>query len=111
MPTEEIRHGWLDLKVNVQSLLTATVGTVVGVAVAWYSLVGRVSTLEEHDRQHTQHFARIESDMQQQRADVKDQLRSIGSDVKDTNQKLDQLTQQLLLSTAGNRPDTRRWAK
>ncbi|KVE99257.1 hypothetical protein WJ03_13215 [Burkholderia vietnamiensis] len=96
---------------NVQSLVTATIGTFAGVAVAWYSLVGRVSALEEHDRQHEQHFARIEADMQQQRADVKDQLRSISSDVKDTNQKLDQLTQQLILSTAGSRPETRRWSK
>lgn len=77
----------------------------------WYSLVGRVSTLEEHDRQQEVHFTQVERTIDQQRNDVKEQLRGIGQDVKDTNTKLDNLTQQLILSSAGNRPDTKRWAR
>ena len=77
----------------------------------WYTLVGRVSTLEEHDRQQEAHFAQIERSVDQNRTDVKEQLRGIGQDVKDTNKKLDDLTQQLIMSSAGNRADTKRWAR
>ena len=70
-----------------------------------------MATLEEHDKQQETHFVQIERAIDQNRTDVKEQLHSIGQDVKDTNAKLDNLTQQLILSSAGTRPDTRRWAR
>lgn len=102
---------WIDTTLNLQTLLVGIVGVCATTAIAYFTLVGRVSTLEDHDRQQEQHFARIEGDMQQQRADVKEQLRSISSDVKDTNTKIDQLRDQLLQNSVGNRPDAKRWAR
>lgn len=109
--TDANRSRWLDTNVNVQSLFFAVIAAAGGAVVMWYTLVGRVSTLEEHDRQQEVHFAQIERSLDQQRTDVKEQLRGIGQDVKDTNSKLDALTQQLILSSAGTRPDTKRWAR
>lgn len=100
-----------DMSVNVQTLVASAIAAAVGAATMWYSLVGRVATLEEHDKQQESHFIQMERAIEQQRSDVKEQLRGIGQDVKDTNSKLDQLTQQLIYSTAGNRPETRRWSK
>jgi hypothetical protein len=102
---------WLDTNINVQTLFFAVVAAAGGAVVMWYTLVGRVSTLEEHDRQQEAHFVQIERSMDQNRTDVKEQLRGIGQDVKDTNKKLDDLTQQLIMSSAGNRTDTKRWAR
>lgn len=102
---------WLDLSVNIQSVLFTMLGCAGGAIVMWYSLVGRVQALEYNDRQQDQHFTRIEGDMQQQRADVKEQLRSISADVKDTNSKIDALRDQLLQNNVSNRPDVRRWAR
>ncbi len=109
----EAQHkaSWLDTNINVQSLFFALIAAAGGAVVMWYALVGRVATLEEHDKQQEVHFSQIERALDQQRTDVKEQLRSIGQDVKDTNTKLDNLTQQLILSSAGNRPDTKRWAR
>ena len=102
---------WIDTTINLQTLLVGIVGVSATIALGYFSLVGRVSTLEDHDRQQEQHFAQVEKSIEQQRTDVKEQLRSIGSDVKDTNTKLDNLTQQLILSSAGNRQDVKRWAR
>lgn len=112
----------IDATISLQTLLLSG-GTVIAAGVlAWFTLTGRVAILEDHDKSHDQHFARIESetqqhfsriesDMQQQRLDMKDQLKSIGSDVKDTNSKIDALRDQLSQNSAGNRPDIRRWSK
>lgn len=111
MTTDTQKPRWVDTTISVQTLILWVAGASGAAVLAWFSLIGRVSTLEEHDRQHEQHFTRIESDMQQQRADVKEQLRSISSDVKDTNTKIDQLRDQLLSNSVGNRPDIKRWSK
>ncbi len=103
--------GFFDVKVNVQSLVMSAIAAAGGAIVMWYSLVGRVQTLEDHDKQHEVHFSQVERALDQQRTDVKEQLRGIGQDVKDTNKKLDDLTQQLILNSAGGRPDIRRWAR
>lgn len=102
---------WIDVTVNVQSLFISAIAAAAGAVVMWYSLVGRVSTLEEHDRQQEQHFAAVERSIDQQRNDVKEQLRNISSDVKDTNSKIDNLLQQMYANSAGNRADTKRWAR
>ncbi|PFH26656.1 MULTISPECIES: hypothetical protein [Burkholderia] len=101
----------VDMTVNVQSMVFSALAAALGATAMWYSLVGRVQTLEEHDKQQEAHFTQMERALDQQRNDVKEQLRGIGQDVKDTNAKLDQLTQQIIYSSAGNRPETRRWAR
>ncbi len=111
MTTDTQKPRLIDTTISLQTLLLSFGSVSVAAALAWFSLVGRVSTLEDHDRQQEQHFSRIESDMQQQRADMKDQLRSISADVKDTNTKIDQLRDQLLQNSVGNRPDAKRWAR
>ncbi|MBU9173969.1 MULTISPECIES: hypothetical protein [Burkholderia] len=100
-----------DMTVNVQSLVMSMFGAAFGAIVMWYSLVGRVQTLEDHDKQQEAHFSQIEAALAQQRSDVKESLRDIGASVKETNGKIDYLTQQLYLNTAGNRPDTKRWSR
>ncbi|WP_186269821.1 hypothetical protein [Burkholderia gladioli] len=99
------------MTVNVQSLLVSVIGAAVGAIVMWYSLVGRVATLEDHDKQQESHFAQIEGALAQQRSDVKESLRDIGQSVKDTNAKIDYLSQQLYQNSAGVRPDTKRWSR
>lgn len=102
---------WIDTTISLQTMLLWIGGVSVTAVIAWFSLVGRVATLEEHDRQQELHFARVEAQMDKQQADVKEQLRSIGSDVKDTNSKIDQLRDQLLSNSVVNRPDIKRWSK
>ena len=105
------RRRWVDTTINIQQMLIAIIGAVGAAIVMWYTLEGRVSKLEQTDREHERLFSRVESDLRQQRDDVKEQLRNISDDVKNTNQKLDELTKQLLINSAGNRPDIRRWSK
>ncbi|MEQ0776187.1 hypothetical protein ABLT15_28170 [Paraburkholderia tropica] len=95
---------WLDLTVNVQTLLMASLAAAGGAIVMWYSLVGRVAALEQHDADQDGRATRIEVAMQQQRSDVNQQLRDISGDVKD-------IRNYLMSNAAGTRPDTRRWAK
>ncbi|WP_186239447.1 hypothetical protein [Burkholderia gladioli] len=107
-----------DWTINVQTLVTATISGAIGMALAggsagviWFGLVARVSNLEEHDKQQEAHFSQIERALDQQRTDVKEQLRGIGQDVKDTNAKIDDLSRQLYLNAAGSRPETKRWSR
>ncbi|WP_186058961.1 hypothetical protein [Burkholderia gladioli] len=95
---------FFDLTINVQTLLLSVAAPVAGVAVAWFSLVGRVQQLEDHVKQ-------LEATVAQQRSDVKDSLRELSAAVEKTNGKIDYLTQQLYLNTAGTRPDTKGWAR
>jgi hypothetical protein len=110
----EPKRTWFDGTINlptIGSIIFAMVSaTVFGVGL-YNTLDRRVLTLEQNDKQQEQHFARIESDQSQIKSDVKEQLRSIASDVKDTNVKIDQVHDQLLENSAGQRTDTRRWAK
>lgn len=93
-----------DMTINVQSLLVSVGGVAVGATIAWFSLVGRVQQLEDHVKQ-------LEATVAQQRSDVKDSLRELSTAVEKTNGKIDELTRQLYQDAAGNRPDTRRWAR
>jgi sensor domain CHASE-containing protein len=107
----EQKPRWVDTTINVQTLVTGLIGAAVALVVVYIGLIGRVSTLEIHDAEQEKHFDRVERAMDQQRSDINTQLRSISSDVKDTNVKVDKLNEQLLLNTAGNRPALRGWAK
>lgn len=113
--SEPTKHGLsFDGTVNIPtvgSIIVAVVVTV-GFGIRIYNgFDDRIRDLETSDRQQEQHFSRIESDQSQTKSDMKEQLRSIASDVKDTNTKIDQVHDQLLENSAGNRSDTRRWAK
>lgn len=102
---------WLDTTINVQTLATGVVGGAVALVAVYIGLIGRVSTLEEHDKQQEAHFTRIETAMQEQRSDMRDQLRDISQSVKDTNAKIDLLKDQLVANSAGNRPGIKGWTK
>jgi hypothetical protein len=102
---------WLDTTVNIQTLVTGIIGAAIALVAVYIGLIGRVSTLEEHDKQQEAHFSRIEIAMQEQRSDMRDQLRDIGQSVKDTNAKIDALKDQLVSNSAGNRPGIRGWTK
>lgn len=102
---------WIDTTINVQTLATGIIGGAVALTAVYIGLIGRVSTLEEHDKQQEQHFARIESSMQEQRSDMRDQLKDISQSLKETNTKIDALKDQLVSSSAGNRPGIRGWIK
>jgi hypothetical protein len=104
METKEGGRKRLDFTVNVQSL---AVSVVIGVATAvgiYFGVVSRVQALEIHDNDQNKRFERIESDMRDQRRDVKEQLSAIGSNVE-------KIRDYLLDNAAGQRPDIRKWAK
>jgi hypothetical protein len=112
--TEPTHRRWFDGTINIPTVgsIIAAMVTATAFGVGLYnSLDRRVQTLEDHDKNQEQHFLRIESDQSQLKSDVKEQLRGIASDVKDTNTKIDHLNDQLYQNSVGNRPDTRRWAK
>jgi hypothetical protein len=106
------RPRWFDGTINVPTILSVLIA---GVSVAYFcvglynSLDRRVMTLEASDRAQEQHFNRIESDQSQLRNDMKEQLKSIGSDVKELSNKLDQWKDQMINS--GNAPGIRRWTR
>ncbi len=95
---------WLDWKVNVQTLVTGVLGAAVALTVAYFTLVSRVSKLEDH-------VSAIEIAAANQKQDMRDSLNEIKASVKDTNTKVDRLNEQLFVSSAGARPETRRWSK
>lgn len=104
---QQAKRGWFDFTISLQWLIGAIISALVGAftgAAIWFGLVGRVNALEARDNDHVAHFARIESDMRQQRADVKEQLNDIGEDVKE-------IRRYLMDNAAGARPDIRRWAR
>lgn len=104
------RRSWFDGTINIPTVLSVVSGAVAAsvFCVGLYNNVSqRVLLLEERDRQQEIHFQALERDQAALRSDVKEQLKAISSDVKDTNQKLDQL----LYNRADQRPDTRRWMR
>lgn len=98
---------WFDATINIQTLISlvgSVIGTALALVVIYFTLVGRVQALEQKDIEHASHFARLESDMRQQRQDVKEQLNGIGEDVKE-------IRRYLMDNAAGQRPDIKRWTK
>lgn len=104
MPEIEKPRKWLDTTINLQTLIGGVLGAAIALTFAWFGLVGRVQALESKDLEHEARFVRVEGDMRQQRQDVKEQLNGIGEDVKE-------IRRYLMTNAAGERPDTRRWAK
>jgi hypothetical protein len=104
------RRSWFDGTINIPTVVSVVGGAIAAsvFCVGLYNNVSqRVLILEERDRQQEVHFQALERDQATLRSDVKEQLKAISSDVKDTNQKLDQL----LYNRADQRPDTRRWMR
>lgn len=107
------RPRWFDGTINVPTILSILIA---GISVAYFcvglynSLDRRVMTLEASDRAQEQHFNRIESDQSQLRNDMKEQLKSIGSDVKELSNKIDQWKDQMI-NNSGNTTGIRRWTR
>lgn len=102
--TDPTKPRWLDVSINLQSLFMAAIAAATGAVVMWYSLVGRVAALEQHDNDQDARATRIEASIQQQRSDTTQQLRDISGDVKE-------IRNYLLNNSAAVRTDTKRWAK
>lgn len=105
------KHRWIDTTISVQKMLLAIIAAIIGFTGAYYGIVGRVQALESNDKEQDRHFIRVEATIQEQRSDTRDALRSIGQDVKDLANKFDQMKDQMIANSAGNRPDMQRWAK
>ena len=104
------RRNWFDGTINIPTVLSVLFAAMSATAfcIGLYNNVSqRVLLLEERDRQQEIHFQAIEREQAGLCNDVKDQLKAIGTDIKDTNQKLDQL----LYNRAGVRPETRGWTR
>lgn len=95
---------WLDMKLSLQTVLSAMIGAAMMATAAWFALVGRVQALEQTDREHERHFAAIEANVRQQRDDTTQKLNDIGGDVKD-------IRRYLMDNAAVARPDFKRWTK
>lgn len=100
----EPKRSWLDTTINVQTLATGIVGAAIALAVAYFTLVSRVSLIEAD-------VANLKSAQHDKQAQTDNSLTEIKGSVKDTNEKIDKLTSFLLQNNAGNRPDTKRWAQ
>lgn len=95
---------FLDMTINVQSLVMAIVGGVAAVTVAYAGVVSRVDRLEAREQGQDERMSRIEKSAEQQRNDTKEQLNTIGGDVKE-------IRNYLLSNVAGQRPDIARWSR
>lgn len=95
---------WIDTKINLQSLVTGIIGASIALAVAYFTLVQRVSLIEAD-------VVNLKSSQHDRQAQTDNSLTEIKGSVHDTNEKIDKLTSFLLQNNAGNRPDTKRWAR
>jgi hypothetical protein len=105
---------WFDGTINVPTVLMilGTAGSLgLSIVGIYNSFDHRILLLEQNDKAQEQHFGRIESDQSQMKSDVKEQLRDIASDLRDAKASIGEVHDQLIENSAGNRPDTRRWAK
>lgn len=114
--TTEIQHRRVsfDGTINLPTIgsLIVIVAAAVTFTIRQYNEIDhRVLALEAQVQPNNDRFTRIEMSIRDQSGATKEQLASISSDIRDTNKKLDDLHDQILLSSAGNRPDMRRWAK
>lgn len=100
-----------DWSINVQGMLAGIVGATLAIAFAWFQLVGQVEKLKDKEVSQDERMSRIEKSVDQQRDDMKQQLRDIGGNVRDTNAKIDQLRDMLIQNSAGSRSDIKRWSR
>lgn len=95
---------FLDMTINVQSLVMALIGGVLAVSVAYVGIVSRVDKLEVREQGQDDRMTRIEQTQIQQKNDTNQQLRDISSDVKDVRNLL-------MNNAAAARPEIKRWAR
>lgn len=95
---------WFDTTINVQTLVTGVIGAGIALAVAYFTLVQRVSLIEAD-------VANLKISQHDKQVQTENSLTEIKGSVHDTNDKIDKLTSFLLQNSAGERPDARRWAK
>lgn len=102
--TENQRPRWIDTTINLQTLVTGMIGAALALAVAYFTLVQRVSLIEAD-------VANLKTGQHDKQVQTENSLTEIKGSVRDTNDKIDKLTSYLLTNNAGNRPDTKRWAR
>ena len=95
---------WFDTTINVQTLVTGVIGAGIALAVAYFTLVQRVSLIEAD-------VANLKIAQHDKQVQTENSLTEIKGSVHDTNDKIDKLTSYLLTNNAGNRADTKRWAR
>lgn len=100
----DTRTRWLDTKINIQALVTGILGAAVALTVSYFTLVQRVSLIEAD-------VANLKTAQHDKQVQTENSLTEIKGSVHDTNDKIDKLTSFLLQNNAGNRPDTKRWAR
>lgn len=102
--TDPQKTRWFDTSINVQTLVTGIVGAAVALAVAYFTLITRVSLIEAD-------VANLKTGQHDKQQATDNALNDIKGSVKDTNDKIDKLTGFLLQNSAGTRPDMQRWSK
>lgn len=95
---------WVNTTVNIQTLVTGIIGAAIALAVAYFTLVQRVSLIEAD-------VANLKTAQHDKQVQTENSLTEIKGSVHDTNDKIDKLTSFLLQNNAGARPDTKRWAR
>lgn len=95
---------WIDTTINIQTLVTGIIGAGIALTVAYFTLVSRVSLIE-------QDVANLKSAQHDKQTQTENSLTEIKGSVHDTNEKIDKLTGFLLQNNAGDRPETKRWAR
>lgn len=109
------RPRWIDPAINLQTLVASVIGGAVSLTIAYYGVIGRVSALEQKDREHDRQFSRVETDLRQQKDETTQQIRAISSDVKEqlngVSSDVKEIRRYLMDNAAGARPDIRKWSK
>jgi peptidoglycan hydrolase CwlO-like protein len=101
----------LDTTISVGKIIWSAAALIVGFSAAYYGVIGSINQLNSTDQEHERHFIRLEAAIQAQRSDTRDALRDISQDVKDLSGKIDQLKDQMIGNSVGNRPEIRKWSK
>lgn len=100
----EQKQRWFDATINMQTLVTAIIGAAVALAIAYFTLVTRVSVIETDVKN-------LKDGQHERQQSTENSLNEIKGSVTATNSKIDQLTNFLLQNSAGQRPDIQRWSK
>ena len=95
---------WIDTTINIQTLVTGVIGAGIALTVAYFTLVSRVSLIE-------QDVANLKTAQHDKQVQTENSLTEIKGSVHDTNDKIDKLTNFLLQHNADSRPETQRWSK
>lgn len=105
----------IDTTINLQGVISGVIGAAGTIVAAWFLLAGDVRELKNTDKGHDASIARLELSQDRLRQETKEQIRDIGSDMRDQMRDLSTDVKQirgiLMDNAAGARPDMRRWSK